>query len=49
VIEMEDFKRKSLIAEGQEFAKRYSWAKMAKETLKIYESTFKKENSNSLR
>ncbi len=49
VIEMEDSKRKNLIAEGQKFAKRYSWAKMAKETLKIYESTFKKENSNSLR
>ncbi len=49
VIEMEDSKRKNLIAEGQKFAKRYSWAKMAKETLKIYEGTFKKENSNRLR
>jgi glycosyltransferase involved in cell wall biosynthesis len=49
VVEMEEPKRKNLIAEGQKFAKQYSWAKMAKETLKIYESTFKKENSNSLR
>ncbi len=49
VIEMEESNRKNLIIEGQKFAKRYSWAKMAKETLKIYESTFKKEDSNSLR
>ena len=36
VLEMEPNKRKKMIENGQEFAKRYSWAKMAKETLKIY-------------
>lgn len=45
VIDMEDTKRKSFISEGQNFAKRYSWAKMAKETLEIY----KNEGSNSIR
>jgi glycosyltransferase involved in cell wall biosynthesis len=49
VMEMEDSERKNLIEEGQKFAKRYSWAKMAKETLKIYATTFKEKNSDSLR
>jgi glycosyltransferase involved in cell wall biosynthesis len=48
VIEMKESERKNLIEEGQKFAKRYSWVKMAKETLKIYENIFKKENSSSL-
>lgn len=32
--------RKTLIERGQDFVKRYSWTKMAEETLKIYESSF---------
>jgi len=46
VIEIGDAERKKNIEEGQKFAKRYSWVKMARETLKIYENTFKKENSS---
>jgi len=50
VIEMKESERKNLVEEGQKFAKRYSWVKMAKETLKIYEETApKKENSSCLR
>jgi glycosyltransferase involved in cell wall biosynthesis len=49
VVEMGETERKKNIEEGQEFAKRYSWAKMARETLKIYEDAFKEEGSNSLR
>jgi glycosyltransferase involved in cell wall biosynthesis len=50
VIEMEDSERINIIEEGQKFAKRYSWAKMAKETLKIYEETIiKKKNSSCIR
>jgi glycosyltransferase involved in cell wall biosynthesis len=37
--------REKIIREAQEFAKRYSWAKMAKETLTIYEEA----GGNSLR
>ena len=45
VLEMDPTERKNLIEKGQEFAKRYSWAKMAKETLKIYNN----ESSNRIR
>ena len=38
VIELESGKREKGIKEGKEFAKRYSWAKMARETLEVYES-----------
>lgn len=38
VIEMDKDKRKEMIENGQKFAKSYSWATMAKQTLKIYES-----------
>lgn len=38
IVELKDNKRESAIEEGKEFAKRYSWSKMAEETLKIYES-----------
>jgi len=41
--------RTDWISNAQEFAKRYFWAKMAKETLDIYEKAFKKEGGNSLR
>ena len=34
-------KRKKMIKKGQEFIKRYSWDKMAKETLKVYEEALK--------
>ena len=36
VIEMDPVARRKRILEGQKFSKRYSWAKMAKETLKVY-------------
>lgn len=39
VIEMDPETRKERIEEAKEFSKRYSWAKMAKETLAIYRST----------
>ena len=41
--------RKKIIEDGQEFVKRYSWDKMAKETLNIYEKVYKEEGGNSLR
>ena len=37
VLKMDPSERSERIAKAQEFAKRYSWAKMAKETLEIYE------------
>ncbi len=40
-LEMSDTERKTKVAFAQKFAKRYSWAKMAKETLKIYESCYR--------
>src|SRR5258706_879858 len=40
VIEMDPKTRKERIEEAQEFSKRYSWTKMAKETFKIYEDSF---------
>ena len=43
VLKMEQEKRNEIIKRGQEFIKRYSWSKMARQTLKIY------ENSASLR
>lgn len=49
VLEIEPNKRKKTIEAGQKFAKRYSWAKMARQTLDIYEHTFKKAGGNSLR
>lgn len=48
-IELGKDERDRIIRESREFAKRYSWAKMARETLQIYEDTFKKEGSDSLR
>lgn len=36
-LEMSKDKRDALVVSGQKFAKKYSWVKMAKETLKIYE------------
>jgi glycosyltransferase involved in cell wall biosynthesis len=45
VVELEDNEREKLIEDGQNFAKKYSWAKMAKETLEIY----KNEGGNSIR
>ena len=37
IIQLGEKERANAIKEGKEFAKRYSWSKMAKETLKIYE------------
>ncbi len=48
VLEMGDTLRRDKILASQKFSKRYSWAKMAGETLKIYENTFK-EGGNSIR
>ncbi len=45
VFEMDENTRKKRILKAQKFVKRYSWAKMARETLKIYEQ----EGRNSLR
>ncbi len=44
VISMSGDERREAIEFGQKFAKRYSWAKMAKQTLKLYE-----ESGSSLR
>lgn len=44
-LEVEPSQRKKMIEEGQKFAKIYSWAKMAKQTLEIY----KNEGSNRIR
>jgi glycosyltransferase involved in cell wall biosynthesis len=49
VLEMKSEDRKKLIEEGQKFAKRYSWAKMAEETLEVYEKAIKKESSDNIR
>lgn len=38
VLQMSEKERQLKIINAQEFLKRYSWTKMAKETLKIYES-----------
>lgn len=38
VLSLEALARKEKIEEAREFAKRYSWDKMARETLKVYES-----------
>ena len=37
IIQLEEKERVNALKEGGEFAKRYSWSKMAKETLKVYE------------
>jgi glycosyltransferase involved in cell wall biosynthesis len=37
VVEMSGQKRSKMIGEGKRFVKRYSWEKMAKETLNVYE------------
>lgn len=39
VLNMSEDKRDRMIKKGKEFVKTYSWDKMAKETLKIYESS----------
>ena len=41
--------RQKKIKSSQDFVKRYSWAKMAEQTLGIYEETYEKENSNRIR
>lgn len=38
VINMKESERRNKILNAQKFVKRYSWSKMAKETLKVYES-----------
>lgn len=48
-LQLEANERENIILKAQEFAKRYSWATMAKETLEIYEEAFKKESGHSLR
>jgi glycosyltransferase involved in cell wall biosynthesis len=45
VLDMNPTERKKRINEGQQFAKKYSWATMAKQTLDIY----KNESSNCIR
>jgi glycosyltransferase involved in cell wall biosynthesis len=41
VLVMSQDKREKMITEGQVFAKTYSWAKMAKETLEVYNEALK--------
>lgn len=41
VINMSENERKEKILYAQQFIKKYSWSKMAKKTLKIYESSIK--------
>lgn len=40
-IRMETKRRERLIQKGQKFIKRYSWPKMAKQTLKVYEESYR--------
>jgi glycosyltransferase involved in cell wall biosynthesis len=40
VVEMDEKKRRKLISSYNKLLKNYSWNKMAKETLKVYESSF---------
>lgn len=40
-IDMEPVRRKELIEKAGEFAKRYSWDKMARQTLKVYEDSYR--------
>ncbi|MEK7497345.1 MAG: glycosyltransferase family 1 protein [Patescibacteria group bacterium] len=42
VLSMDIEEREKTIKEGQKFVKNYSWAKMAKQTLKVYEEVIKK-------
>lgn len=49
VLDLDSNQREEIIKSGRLFVKRYSWDKMAEQTLKIYDNTLKKENSNSLR
>lgn len=39
-LEMPSARRRELIEKGQKFIKRYSWSKMAKQTLKVYKEAF---------
>lgn len=49
-LELSEIERSQRINVGRNFAKRYSWAKMARETLKIYEEFGKsKKGSDSIR
>jgi glycosyltransferase involved in cell wall biosynthesis len=49
-LKMDETDRNKFIESGQEFVKRYSWAKMATETLDIYQNATKTgESSDSLR
>lgn len=47
-IKISDSERKIRIESAKNFVKRYSWSKMAEQTLKIYEESFKMESSNSI-
>ena len=41
VAEMDQRKREKMIAKSQRFIERYSWAKMAKKTLKVYQEALR--------
>ena len=41
VMEMDPKKRRKMIIEGKKLVKRYSWEKMARETLAVYEEAAK--------
>jgi glycosyltransferase involved in cell wall biosynthesis len=48
-IGMRNEEREMRIRKAQEFVKRYSWDKMARQTLKLYEDIYKAKGSNSVR
>jgi glycosyltransferase involved in cell wall biosynthesis len=41
VMKMSSKKRQQIIKDSQQFIKRYSWSKMAKQTLKVYKEAIK--------
>lgn len=48
-IKISDQERKNKIDASQNFVKRYSWSKMAEQTIKIYEEAYKSEGSTCIR
>jgi glycosyltransferase involved in cell wall biosynthesis len=48
-IKIPDQERKNRINASQNFVKRYSWSKMAEQTIKIYEEAYKSEGSTCIR
>jgi glycosyltransferase involved in cell wall biosynthesis len=49
VLELTSLEREKIIKSAQEFVKCYSWDKMARQTIKVYEEIFKTKSSDSIR